>query len=252
MNYFGVRNLKKIGQLHKAFTLAEALIAIAVIAIIAAIVMPTVITRMQNRNFDLGYNAEVREISTAIEGLTVAENVSTFNDTSMSIDLGDVEATEVGAAGRLTNANLDSSARNFLNSYAKLTKYCGFVTGDCFAANYFQYDGRQRANFNLANIIAGNELYTIGGNELNYGHMACGLLKNGMSLCISPQVSNTTNGTIVRPIRGFIDLNGRKEPNVLGRDLRSFSIDIAVNAVRARNTGAVATVDPPQLAGAGD
>lgn len=244
MNYFGVRNLKKIGQLHKAFTLAEALIAIAVIAIIAAIVMPTVITRMQNRNFDLGYNAEVREISTAIEGLTVAENVSTFNDTSMNID-SDNAGDEDAAAELLTDANLNNSARNFLNSYAKLTKYCGFVTGDCFAANYSQYNDRQRVFFDLGAIINNGTQY----EGLRYDRVACGLLKNGMSLCISPQVSNTTDGTIVRPIRGFIDLNGRKEPNVLGRDLRFFSIDVAVNAIRGRDTGAVATVDPPQLAG---
>ena len=79
----------------------------------------------------------------------------------------------------------------------------------------------------MAEIVSGAKKYQKGAINDDYSGMACGLMKNGISLCISPRVTDAQTGAELRPIRGFIDLNGPKEPNVLGRDLRSFSLDIA-------------------------
>ena len=66
--------LGKIRNIRKGFTLTEILIALAVIAIIVVLVLPVVTSRAQNKSFALAYDAEVKEIFSSLEGLTLNEN----------------------------------------------------------------------------------------------------------------------------------------------------------------------------------
>ena len=227
--------LGKIRNIRKGFTLTEILIALAVIAIIVVLVLPVVTSRAQNKSFALAYDAEVKEIFSSLEGLTLNENAKSFNDTMMNVSTEIAEgANAEEVASSALNGLTDTNPGLFLKKYTKVAKYCGATPGTCFAQAYFRYNGRRRGNFDFANIVTGNgnATYRVRGNEndLRYDNMACALLKNGMSLCISPQVT-ATNGDVLRPVRGFIDLNGPKEPNVLGRDLRSFSMDLSTRQI---------------------
>ncbi len=235
MKFLGV---SRNGDSHKGFTLTEILIALAVVGIIAVLILPVITSRAQNRGFSLSYDAEVREIMNSLEGLTLNENVKSFDKTIMNVDSARAAANagdERSAANEIHN--VEGTAGQFLRKYTKVAKYCGATSVGCFAQTYFKYNDRNREGFILENIISGQEQYTVtvDGVEtsLDFSHMACAILKNGMSLCISPQVRNPVTGDLRRPVRGFIDLNGPKEPNVLGRDLRSFSMDLATRTITA-------------------
>jgi len=241
--------LGKIRNIRKGFTLTEILIALAVIAIIVVLVLPVVTSRAQNKSFALAYDAEVKEIFSSLEGLTLNENAKSFNDTMMNVSTEIAEgANAEEVASSALNGLTDTNPGLFLKKYTKVAKYCGATPGTCFAQAYFRYNGRRRGNFDFANIVTGNgnATYRVRGNEndLRYDNMACALLKNGMSLCISPQVT-ATNGDVLRPVRGFIDLNGPKEPNVLGRDLRSFSMDLSTRQIASVEAAEVVNPEGP-------
>lgn len=249
MKFLGV---SRNGDSHKGFTLTEILIALAVVGIIAVLILPVITSRAQNRGFSLSYDAEVREIMNSLEGLTLNENVKSFDKTIMNVDSARAAANagdERSAANEIHN--VEGTAGQFLRKYTKVAKYCGATSVGCFAQTYFKYNDRNREGFILENIISGQEQYTVtvDGVEtsLDFSHMACAILKNGMSLCISPQVRNPVTGDLRRPVRGFIDLNGPKEPNVLGRDLRSFSMDLATRTITAPEASNVIIPDTPPV-----
>ncbi len=249
MKFLGV---SRNGDSHKGFTLTEILIALAVVGIIAVLILPVITSRAQNRGFSLSYDAEVREIMNSLEGLTLNENVKSFDKTIMNVDSARAAANagdERSAANEIHN--VEGTAGQFLKKYTKVAKYCGATSVGCFAQTYFKYNDRNREGFILENIISGQEQYTVtvDGVEtsLDFSHMACAILKNGMSMCISPQVRNPVTGDLRRPVRGFIDLNGPKEPNVLGRDLRSFSMDLATRTITAPEASNVIIPDTPPV-----
>ncbi len=71
---------------------------------------------------------------------------------------------------------------------------------DCFAETYYEYEaGKKREEY-----------------KPDYKG-SCAILKNGSSICMIPQIG-------AADIEGVIDLNGKKGPNVLDRDLRTFII----------------------------
>jgi len=197
---------------HAAFTLTEVLVALVIVGIIAALVLPNIITHYQNRSFDQAFQRQTQTIQSAIEGLTVSENKAKFFDTIM------YKETEP--------ENYDDSAKEFIKNYLRPTKICE-TNKDCFAPVYYEFTGNDK------------KVYT---PELKG---ACAKLKNGSSLCITPQVGTT-------PITGTIDINGAKGPNVFGKDLRTFTYtafdDLSYNretdAVLSYNFAPVKTNEP--------
>ena len=175
-----------INQLKSAFTLAEVLLATAIVGIIAGLVLPTTISKVQNRGFDQAYERNVQAVADAINSLIVVENKDFFK-TEMYKDS--------------TPSNYDSTSGTFMKNYMKISKYCG--SGDaaknCFADTYYKYNQNKK------------EVY-----EPTYKG-ACAILKNGASICLTPQIGATAP-------KGIIDLNGKKGPNVYGRDIRNFSL----------------------------
>ena len=74
---------------------------------------------------------------------------------------------------------------------------------------------------------------------------ACALLKNGVSICLKPQIKRE-NGAI-QEIQGWIDLNGPKEPNIYGRDLRTFTIDLKNRAIYTNEATKVLLIKPKPI-----
>ncbi len=188
-----------------AFTLTEILLAVLIVGIIVALVLPSVITRFQNNIFEHSYKREVQSISDLVDKLAVDENQTDFHNTSMYLS-SDIEE----------NGTYDNSSGVFLKKYFKVSKYCGDDKTNCFASKYYNFENRTRKEYT----------FTSKGS--------CAILKNGMSLCISPQIGETV-------ISGWIDLNGKKGPNVLNRDLRLFSIDLQTKTALNKETKEVIT-----------
>ena len=168
----------------EGFTLTEVLVATLIVGIIATLVIPSIVTQYQNKVFDTAYKREIQSITDAVDDLVASEQVSSFFDTKMYL----VEEPE---------GNYDESSGYFLKKYFSIARYCGDETGLCFAKDYVKYENRTSTAYSMD--VKGS----------------CVLLKNGMGLCISPQIFDEA-------IRGYIDLNGQWGPNVYGRDLREF------------------------------
>jgi len=193
-----------------AFTLTEVLVALSIVGIIAALVLPAVISNYQNKSFEQAFQRETQTLQSTIEGLPVSENKANFFDTMMYKSTLETDET-TGAA------NYDDSSKAFMQKYLKVSKFCDTNT-DCFAEKYYEYtDGDKK-------------VYTPDFKG------ACAKLKNGMSICLTPQVGTT-------PIEGVIDLNGTKGPNVFGKDLRTFSISAFAKNGRNQTTDTVLSYD---------
>ena len=172
-------------NLNKAFTLTEILIAVAIVGIIAGMVLPKAIENYQTKAMDANFKREVQTIKDSINGLAVSENKSDFFSTMMYSD------TEP--------ENYDYSSGLYMKKYLRTSKMCDNPE-DCFADTYYQYEaGKKREEY-----------------KPDYKG-ACAILKNGVSICMTPQIGADN-------IKGIMDLNGKRGPNVLDRDLRTFAI----------------------------
>ena len=185
-----MKNKIKFFVKQSAFTLMEIIIALTVVGLIAALIMPAVVTKYQTGVMEKAFNKQVTSIMNALEVLPTQEGVMEFSKSSMHID-----ATHSGG--------YESSSGNFLKKYFKLTRYCGSEPRLCFPSKYTEF-----SKSNGKSVV---EPFKDGFNG------SCGILKNGMSICIRPQIGDGD-------ITGYIDVNGKSSPNVLGRDLREFTI----------------------------
>lgn len=175
------------------FTLTEVLLAICIVGVIAALVLPAVVSHYSDTAFSNMLKRETQAIESALEALPVNENKANFGETMMY--------TEANPAG------YDDNAGKFLKKYLRVSKYCGDsvnnldeIKSECFAEKYYQFSENDKKV--LTPEFKG----------------ACAALKNGVSICLEPQIGN-------QGVRGIIDLNGRKGPNILGRDYHEFAID---------------------------
>jgi len=151
------------------FTLAEALLAIVIVGILAALVLPIIVTNYKNKALDLAFKREKQTIENAILSIEV-------NESSSYIGVED-----------------------FMNKYLKISKFCSTNGSECFGEKYWTYSDGDKVEY-----------------EPTYNG-SCAILKNGMSVCMTSIGAGITSNIL-------IDLTGKKGPNVLGRDLRSFSV----------------------------
>ena len=175
----------------KGFTLTEVLLAVAVVGIIAALVLPSTISKFDSSILENGFKRQEQAIQTAIDVLPIKENATNFGETSMYSD-GSKTAEE--------------SSGKFIKRYLRVSKYFGdavinkdAIKKECFAQKYYEYSGGEKKELDIDTMLFG----------------ACAKLKNGASLCLAPQIGTTNN------IQGVMDLNGPKGPNIIGRDMRS-------------------------------
>lgn len=169
----------------------------AIVGIISSIILPAAISKFNEKVLDLGYEREIKTISSVVDSLVVSENKKDFFSTMMYTDV-EPESYE------------DTSGK-FLKKYLRVAKYCGDTNGDCFASKYYDYSDNGKKEF--LPIYKGS----------------CARLKNGMSICITPQIG-------AAGVEGLIDLNGSKGPNILGRDLRSFTLGVKTRTGRVKDS----------------
>ena len=206
-------------KIRKGFSLAEILIALAVVGVITVLLIPVITTRAQNKTFAVSYESEVKQMLNSLAGLPFNENKDRFTQTMMYV--------------AQDNGQYSNNAGAYINKYMKVLKYCGDNPGVCFAEEYYEYKNNERELF----YKSGDPKY----KDVIKG--ACAQLKNGVSICLKPQVEGQNN-----EIEGWIDLNGPKKPNVYGRDLRKFSIDLAQRTYWTDDDlGTVKVVDLPVL-----
>ena len=175
-----------------AFTLAEVLITLAIIGIVAALTIPTVVNNYQKNAWYTAFKKMQNTIETKLQ-LTLAENGSPASWTS-------------GAA------NPSEVAQKFFYSYLKVSKVCKESDNpSCFDYNSSMLDNSNSFPMSLL-------MFQGAGDAV--------ILQDGS--CFAVDLVGTVHGDVMDinfndGIEFVFDTNGKKGPNVMGRDI--FMID---------------------------
>jgi len=164
----------------KAFTLAEVLITLAIIGVVAALTIPSVIA---------SYNRQ--EISTKLKKV-----VSTLqNTTNLAIsEHGPIKTWTIEKEA--THANSKAFAEKYLLPYLRVSKMCGEKrTDEC----YYQYSNYHAVGW-----------YSPADKEVQF-YLADGTM-------ISLWTAYVENGRYISAPM-MVDINGHKKPNLYGKDI---------------------------------
>ncbi len=185
-------NKRKLG-----FTLAEVLITLGIIGVVAVLTVPNIVSNYQKKVYVAQLQKVYNQLSNAVNLMLVDEEVETLWGSTL--------------------ADEENGAEHFLSKYFKISKVCGNSSeddmSDCFADTYSNVSKSERVEPAL--IGFGVSCYAI-------------KLNSGTSICLSYKTADeeelNPDGTFDEHASWdvFIDLNGTKGPNVLGKDYYGF------------------------------
>lgn len=184
--------------MKKGFTLAEVLITLGIIGIVAALTIPAVMKNYKNRVYVSQLQKVYSQISDAAKSVMNDEQSSNFYTTT---------AGAIHSCSDPNNGKCESGAGYFLNNYFKtVKKNCGIFgtanANSCVVQQYKSIDGRNAGS--------------IGGDY-------CIQTSNGAAICmnLTRRAADPNN-----PLTAYLnfDVNGPAEPNITGRDV--FMVEI--------------------------
>ncbi len=170
--------------MKKAFTLAEVLITLAIIGIVAALTIPTLVSKNQNKQLYTQFMKTYNTYTNAFN-LSVAEN---GDSSTWSVPLSLDDAQEY-------------VLNKYLTPYLKVAKTCdGTNYSDCMQITSCKaFDGD-----NIFDESDANDYYFL-------------VLADGSSAMLYVDTNGSTGAFI--QVTLYIDVNGLKGPNILGRDV---------------------------------
>lgn len=173
----------------KGFTLAEVLVTLGIIGVVAAMTIPTLIQEHQKRALATATKKFYSTMSQAVRTYMAEEGVDDLRNTPLASDnYEDSDSPEAV-----------ESIRNFVTKYMKVAKECDHDANDCFAEKYKNFDGSE-SDFTTNSNWTGRRDY---------------VLSDGSIIRI---------GYSFGPIELFVDVNGKKGPNRIGYDLWAMDI----------------------------
>lgn len=176
---------------NKAFTLAEVLITLGIIGVVAAMTLPVLVANYQKIQAVAQLKRTYNVLSNAIR-MSMSEN-------------GDVQDWVI------TSSDINGSsefANTYLLPYLKVVKNCGASTsGDC------SYSLKNPNGTDASSRLA------------NYSRF---ILNDGTIVFIFSKV-NTATHVFPRIIYVNVDINGLKMPNKMGRDYFEFALALDTN-----------------------
>ena len=181
-------------KFFSGFTLAEVMIAMAIIGVIAAVTVPAVMANYQRQTLTTQIQKNYAELEQTLT-LLQAENYAKTNMYSSILNKKD-------------GKDIADTSGKFLKEYYQVQKDCETTAQPCFASAYGNISSNASANFTC------NDGYSI-------------TTKSGTAICIIPASIDTDEETETEtknPAKVFIDVNGVEDPNIAGRDLFTFNI----------------------------
>ena len=193
---FTLKDIKRLPGVISArlgFTLAEVLITLGVVGIVAVLTVPAIVKNYRNRMYVAQLQKVSAQIADATQSIMNDEHTDKFYE------------TKAAAATSCTDADkgeCQTGLGYFLNTYMKtIKKNCLDSNEPCALSGGASYSN-----------IAGQAL-TNGFGASDY----CIQTTNGATVCGVYNPNNTCMSIVV-------DVNGMSEPNIAGRDI--FSMDI--------------------------
>ena len=178
------------------FTLAEILITLSIVGVIAALTVPTLVTESRKRVYAKSLAVAVSDFETAMKNMIERENVDTLKETQAWRNCN----------GSLTQASSDTDIQNFVNDVNP----------------YLQIDSFNK-NSRAYKFLRTQFTWTIGGIKFK--------TKKGIEYAITLVRANDndiktdndvlSNGVTYKEQVATvnIDVNGADQPNMIGRDL---------------------------------
>ncbi len=193
----------------KAFTLAEVLITLGIIGIVAAMTMPTLIQKHQERETVTALKKFYSSISQAYQ-FVVQEYGAIENwglKGSNDVDVTGENATE---ENKEIYTKSGSVYMDRFAPYLKLIKRCKANESSCFAPVVYK-------------DLTGSKYM-----DMKQYSLDSAIMSDGMVISFEAFSSNCSrnlgNNTALQNVCGsvFVDINGLKGPNTLGKDMFSF------------------------------
>ena len=190
------------------FTLAEILISLAIVGVIASLTIPALLISYKPKL----YAAQLRKIYSQLSTAT-KEIISEEHADSISLEFGDenYENTDTARGFYYTTAGTVDGGPDFLKKYFKNSKV------DC---------GAGKSNSCMASSYKSKNDQEIGAIDEDY---FCVQTVNGQSICTKFDENYEWIDTLGKPQTGatkiVVDINGLKKPNVTGEDLFVMRID---------------------------
>lgn len=168
-----------------AFTLAEVLVTLGVIGVVAAMTMPTLISNHQKKVYAVEMNKVYNELQQAFLKYR-----------------NDANAVNLAEAGLTSQTNVNQ----FLKDYFKTVTVCSNLEPPCIPNTEYK-------NLNGASVSSGG----IENVKNWWSNVNCATLGSGASICIEALANHSSNG--VKWSHILVDTNGMKGPNTAGRDV---------------------------------
>ena len=174
---------------HRGFTLAEILVALAVVGIIVTLTVPNIYANYQKKSMLTLLEKTFVELQQNLTILSTESYNKTFYQSLLSLQGRSVTNT----AGKFFLGDSDEKG------YYTIIQDCETTAQPCFADSYSSIDGSKT-----------NEEFSCD-NGYNV------VLKSGTAMCIIP----ASDGN---PAQVYVDVNGKNDPNIGGRDMFTFYI----------------------------
>ena len=176
-NSLSVSNYKSL----KAFTLAEVLVTLGIIGLVAAITLPTLVNKYQKKTYVTGlqkFYTQISQVMVSMKHQTSCEDMSCM-----------------GFEGSINSAWVENATKLFQENY-HILKFC-YGTSTCEYEAFF------------INGTSSGKIFTA--NEFSFK------TTDGFIIKLMPWNDNWSSLTV--------DVNGSKNPNVIGRDIHLFRIN---------------------------
>ncbi len=184
--------MKKIFNFKLGFTLAEVLIVLSIIAVVAVLTIPAVIKNYRYKVYGASLEKTYSQIVDAVNSIMVDELVSQVSQTTLNLENDCTAGKETGPC-------------YFLRNYFKVAKECDKTNkSSCLGDSYSTPNGTAVTNI--------------------YGQH-CIITTNGATICMEFTPSIAKNHFV-------IDINGPSAPNIVGQDTFIAVIDNATGEVR--------------------
>ncbi len=213
--------MKKIYKAKKliAFTLAEVLITLAIIGVVAALTIPTVIINYQKKMYVTQLKKVYNNLTNGFKTIMADDGVTELTNTTLwsKMSSNDVRTSDISQP-----KNAD-----FKNEFSKIFKVAAIYGEENIPE---EYNPEYKTLNGDEGVSLGSAMYLADGTMLNFSLyknkdvVYCGSSKPCSSLKEFQETMNTKTKLYNDVGNIFIDVNGVKGPNVIGRDLFQFIV----------------------------
>ena len=198
--------------MKKGFTLAEVLITLGVIGVVAALTLPNLLQNHQKKVFVTQLQRTVNLVSNSATALMGDNNAASLADSYLVA----------------VNNDYKNAQGKFMNTYFKVARDCGMDNrAACLGDTYYSLDRSQSFDLNSSSYLGGTS-----GNSWDF---YCVTINTGATVCMTQMHPDYTwsytdkDGT-THTLRDHgsasvvVDVNGPSGPNTNGRDLFQFDL----------------------------